>query len=235
MSGIFTKSAKDFASALQKQVQQDMKDSLYATQQAMNNTAFLARENLLKSYKGVFKVKNEKFFDRNIRNGVLVKKANRKKDGMDMSVDIVFPHDWFALQAHGGVKFPKDQKNGQEHEMLAIPTSRGAVVLNASGRITGARATRMLAYSFKFPNKTKAHVKKTHAFIMKHVTSKGHDVIAKRNNENRKQLDFYYVLQPSLPVKKNWDFYGVIVKTFDRHLDRELEKALKWCLEHPKK
>ena len=43
MSGIFTKSAKDFANELQKQVQQDMKDSLYATQQAMNNTAFLAR------------------------------------------------------------------------------------------------------------------------------------------------------------------------------------------------
>lgn len=235
MSAIFSKTAKDFADALQKQVKQDVKDSLYATQQALNNTAFLARENLLTRFQKVFDIHNKNFFSRNIRKGVLVRKADRKKDGMDMSVDILFPHDWFAIQASGGVKLPKDMAKGQQHEMLAIPTSRGAVKLNASGRITGARATKMLAYSLKHPKKTKAHVARTHAFILKHATSKGKDVIAKRNNADRKQLDFYYVLQPRLTVKKNWDFYNVISKTFERHLDPELEKALKWCLDHPKK
>lgn len=235
MSTIISKTAKDFADALQKQVKQDVKDSLYATQQAMNNTAFRARENLLQRFQGVFDIHNKNFFTRNIRKGVIVRKADRKKDGMDMSVDILFPHDWFAIQASGGVKLPGDQQKGKEHEMLAIPTSRGAVKLNASGRITGARATKMLAYSLKHPKKTKAHVAKSHAFILKHATSKGKDVIAKRNQGDRKQLDFYYVLQPRLAVKKNWDFYGVIDKTFERHVDTELDKALKWCLEHPKK
>lgn len=235
MSTTITHSAKDFAAALQKQLKQDMKDSLYASQQALNNTAFKARENLLNRFQGVFDIHNKNFFTRNIRKGVLVRKADRKKDGMDMSVDIVFPHDWFAIQAKGGVKIPGDQAKGRNHRMLAIPTSKGAVKLNASGRITGARATKMLAYSIKNPKKKKNHVANPHAFIMPHATRKGKDVIAKRNKADRSQIDFFYVLQPELKVKKNWDFYGVIQKTFDRHLNEELVKALKWCLDHPKK
>ena len=93
----------------------------------------------------------------------------------------------------------------------------------------------MLDYYFKHPKKTKGHVKNPHAFIMKGATSKGKDVIAKRNKEDRTKLDFYYVLQPELKVKKNWDFYEVIKKTFRRHLSEQFDKALKWCLEHPKK
>lgn len=235
MSTIITHSSKDFAAALQKQVKRDIQDSLYAAQQALNNTAFKARSNLLHRFQGVFDIHNKNFFSRNIRKGVQVKKADRKKDGLDMSVDIIFPHDWFAIQAKGGVKIPGDQAKGKNHTMLAIPTSRGAVKINASGRITGARATKMLAYSIKNPKKKKAHVANPHAFILKHATSKGKDVIAKRNKANRKQLDFYYVLQPSIKVKKNWDFYGVIQKTFDRHLDAEFQKAMQWVIDHPKK
>ena len=235
MSTSISHTAKDFADAIQKQVKQDMKDSLYAAQQALNNTAFKARNNLFHRFQGVFDIHNKNFFSTNIRKGVLVKKADRKKDGIDMKVDITFPHDWFAIQASGGVKVPGMQKDGKQHKMLAIPTSKGAVKINQSGKITGARATKMLDYYFKHPKKTKGHVKNPHAFILKHATSKGKDVIAKRNKEDRTKLDFYYVLQPELKVKKNWDFYGVIQKTFDRHLDEEFDKALKWCLEHPKK
>lgn len=235
MSTIISKDLKSLGAAFEKQVKQDMKDSLYGAQQALNNTAFKARENLLQRFQGVFDIHNKQFFTRNIRKGVIVRKADRKKDGLDMSVDILFPHDWFAIQAKGGIKVPGDQKNGKDHRMLAIPTSRGAVKFNSSGRITGARATKMLAYSFKYPKKRKGHVANPHAFILKHATSKGKDVIAKRNKADRKQLDFFYVLQPELKVKKNWDFYGVILKTFDRHLSQELEKAIQWCLDHPKK
>lgn len=235
MSTTITHNAKDFAAALQAQVKRDMNDSLYAAQQALNNTAFKARENLLKRFQGVFDIHNKQFFTRNIRKGVLVRKADRKKDGLDMSVDLVFPHDWFAIQAKGGIKVPGDQAKGKNHRMLAIPTSKGAVKFNQSGRITGARATKMLAYSFKHPKKTKAHVANPHAFIMKGATSKGKDVIAKRNKADRTKLEFYYVLQPTLSVKKNWDFYGVIQKTFDRHLDQEFQKAMQWVADHPKK
>lgn len=235
MSKVFAKTAKEFAAEIDKQVKQDVKDCMYASQQALNNTAFLARENLLKRFEGVFDIHNKNFFSRNIRKGVIVKKADRKRDGMDMSVEIVFPHDWFEIQAKGGIKVPGDQKKGKEHEMLAIPTSRGAVQLNAAGVIKGAGATKMIAYSLKNPKKKKGHVANPHAFIMKGVTRKGKDVIAKRRKGDRSQIDWYFVLQPSIKVKKNWDFYGVIQKTFERHLDSELEKALKWCLEHPKK
>ena len=203
MSTIISHTAKDFAKAIEKQVKQDMKDSLYAAQQALNNTAFKARENLLKRFQGVFDIHNKNFFSTNIRKGVLVKKADRKKDGLDMQVDITFPHDWFKIQADGGVKVPGMQKDGKQHKMLAIPTSKGAVKINQSGKITGARATKMLDYYFKHPTKTKGHVKNPHAFIMKGATSKGKDVIAKRNKEDRTKLDFYYVLQPELKVKKN--------------------------------
>ena len=239
MSTIISKNAKDFAAALQKQVQQDMKDSLYAAQQALNNTAFLARENLFEKYKQTFDIHNKNFFTTNLRRGVIVKKADRKKDGLDMSVDLTFPYDWFLLQSTGGVKLPKDQKKGKNYKMMAVPTLKGvgagAAELNQSGRIKGSHAQNMIKYHLLHPSKTRGRVKTPHAFIMKKITPKGYDVIAKRNIGDRKKLDFYFVLVPEITVKKNWDFYGIIQKTFDENLDKEMDKALKWCLEHPKK
>ncbi len=236
MSTSISHSAKDFAAAIQKQVKQDMKDSLYAAQQALNNTAFKARDNLLKNFQGVFDIHNKNFFSRNIRKGVIVKKADRKKDGLDMTVDITFPHDWFKIQAEGGVKTAKDQaEGGKKYEKMAIPTSRGAVKINSAGKVAGAGAKRMLDYYFKNPKKKKGHVATPHAFIMPHVTKKGYDVIAKRRKGDRKWIDWFFVLAPKIKVNKNWDFYGIIQKTFDRHLNQQFEKALKWCLDHPKK
>lgn len=236
MSTVFTKTAKDFADAIEKQVKQDVKDSLYAAQQALNNTAYRARENLFKNFQGVFDIHNKGFFSRNLRKGVIVEKADRKKDGMDMKVDINFPYDWFKIQAEGGEKTAKDQADGgKKYEKMAIPTSRGAVKINSAGKVAGAGAARMLDYYFKNPKKTKGKVRVPHAFIMPHVTSKGYDVIAKRRKDDRKKIDWFFVLVPKIVVKKNWDFYKIIQKTFDRHLDEEFDKALKWCLEHPKK
>lgn len=236
MSTTITHSAKEFADAIQKQVKQDVKDSLYAAQQALNNTAFKARENLFKNFQGVFDIHNKGFFSKNLRKGVLVEKANRKKDGLDMKVNLTFPYDWFKIQAEGGVKTAKDQaEGGKNYEKMAIPTSRGAVKINSAGKVAGAGASRMLDYYFKNPKKTTGHVDEPHAFIMPHVTKKGYDVIAKRRVKKRKWIDWFFVLVPKIVVKKNWDFYGIIQKTFDRHLDEEFDKALKWCLEHPKK
>lgn len=236
MSTSISHTAKEFADAIQKQVKQDMKDSLYAAQQAMNNTAFKARENLFKNFQGVFDIHNKNFFSTNIRKGVLVKKADRKKDGLDMKVDITFPYDWFKIQAEGGIKTAKDQaEGGKKYEKMAIPTSRGAVKINSAGKVAGAGAKRMLDYYFKNPKKTKGKVRIPHAFIMPHATKKGYGVIAKRRKDERKEIDWFFVLVPEIKVKKNWDFHGIIQKTFDRHLDEEFNKALKWCLEHPKK
>jgi len=233
MSKIISKSIADFAKSIEKQAKQDMNQILYAAQQALNNTAFKARENLLTDYKGVFNVRNKNFFSTNSK-GVQVKKADRKKDGLDMSVDISFPYDWFKIQAFGGTKTPADTKNGGKYPMLAIPTSKGAVKINKSGRITGAGAARMLKYSQSHPTRTKKRVSTPHAFIMKGVAN-GKDVIAKRNKVDRKEIEWFYVLQPFIKVKKNWDFYGIIQNTFERHIDKELEKAVQWCIDHPKK
>ena len=112
MSTVFTKTAKDFADAIEKQVKQDVKDSLYAAQQALNNTAYRDRENLFKNFQGVFDIHNKGFFSLILRKGVIVEKADRKKDGMDMKVDINFPYDWFKIQAEGGEKTAKDHDDG---------------------------------------------------------------------------------------------------------------------------
>lgn len=234
-SVVITQSLKKFADNIQKQVKKDYNDSLYAAQQALNNTAFKARENLFHAYQGTFDIHNKNFFTTNLRKGVIVKKASKKIDGEKMQVQIVFPFDWFKIQSFGGVKTVADLKKQSKLNMLAIPTSRGSIKLNQSGRITGAGVNRMLEYSFKNPKKTKSHVTTPHAFIMKGVTSKGKDVVAKRNKFNRKEIFWYFVLQPELKVRKNWDFYGIITKTFNRHLDSEFEKAFKWTQEHPKK
>ena len=242
MSNSISHTAKEFADAIQKQVQQDMKDSLYAAQQALNNTAFKARNNLLTNYQHTFDIHKKSFFNHVIRGGVKVKKANYKKDGMNMSVDLTFPHDWFKFQALGGVKKPEDQpKNKKNYKTIAIPTLKGvgdgaATIKN--GQITGTHAGKMIEYHLNHPKKTVGHVEDPHAFIMKKLTPKGHDVIARRKKDDRKSkksLQFFYILVPELEIKKKWDFYGIVQKTFDRHLDEEFDKALKWCLEHPKK
>ena len=233
MSKIFAKTLSQMADTIQKEVKKDMGDALYSAQQALNNTAYKARENLFNAYKGTFNVHNKSFFSTKLRQGVQVKKADRKKDGLNMTVGLNFPYDWFKIQAFGGTKTPADTKNGQEHSMLAIPTSKGAVKINQSGRITGAGATRMLKYATEHPTRTKRRVKNPHAFIMKGVAN-GKDVIAKRNKFDRKEIDWFFVLQPSIKVQAKWDFYGIIQKTFDRHLDSEFEKAVKWCQDHPK-
>lgn len=227
------RTAKSFSDQIQKELKQGLKDGLYSAQQALNNTAFKARENLFYAYRGIFNVHNKNFFTTNLRKGVKVIKADRKKDGLDMSVDIYFPYDWFRIHAFGGIKTPQDTKKGGIHNMLAIPTSHGSVKINYSGRISGAGATRMLKYYNEHPKKTKGRVANPHAFIMKGVAN-GKDVIAKRQKAVRKEIDWYFVLQPQLKVKKNWDFYGIIQITFKRHLNEEFEKALQWCIDHPK-
>ena len=238
MSNSISHTAKEFADAIQKQVQQDIKDSMYAAQQALNNTAFKARENLLTSYQNTFDIHKKSFFNHVIRGGVKVKKANYKKDGMDMSVDLTFPHDWFKFQALGGVKKPEDQAKPKNYKTIAIPTLKGvgggaATVKN--GKITGSHAGKLIEYHLANPKKTVGYVEDPHAFILKRATPKGYDVIARRKKTDRKKLQFFYILVPEHKINKKWDFYGIIQKTFDRHLDKEFDKALKWCLEHPKK
>ncbi len=217
-----------FASHFEKTVKKDLQNSLYAAQQALNNTAFGASDELWKRFNKEFTVRN-----RQLKRGLWIKKAN-KNDGLDMQVDISFQHDWMKMQAFGWEKKPKDTKRGQEHKMLAIPTSNGKVKINKSGRITGAGATRMLAYSLKNPKAKKRHVARPHAFIMRGVAG-GKDVIAMRDKFNRKHIDFYYLLIPSLKIKKNWPFYDIIQEYFQKNLATNFDKAFEWAMNHPKK
>lgn len=236
---VFCKTLKEMAVKIEKEVEKNHNDALYAVQQGLNNTAFRARGNLFENYKATFKIHNKGFFTENLKKGVYVKRANYRRQQEDMEVNIRFPYDWFRFHAFGGTKTAEDLKYVNainKHlglKVIPIPTERGSVTLNDKGRISrGSTAGKMLSYYFTHPKKTKGHVSKPNAFIMKKVAG-GHDVIAKRNRSNKTSLDFFYVLVPEVKIPKRWDFYGIIQKTFDRHLEREYKKAVEYIAAHP--
>lgn len=240
MTNIICKSLNDMARTIQKEVQKDMGEKLFVAQNALNKCAFMARDNLLKDFRGTFKVKNSQFFTK--KKGVKVQKADRKKDGIAMTVGLSFDYDWFKDHSFGGLKKSKDQftnkdSNGKTYSTIAIPIGATKIVKSGArgGQIAGAHAGKLLAYSYKNPKKTVGKVRDPHAFILKGGSKSGNDIIARRQKRNRKKLDFFFVLVPGLKIQKRWDFYGVIQKTFDRHLNKCFEDAEKWAAEHPKK
>lgn len=224
----FAKGFGDFSKKLEKMLKAQMKDAAFAARKALNDTAFGAREELWDEFKKRFNVRNK-----TLKSGLWVNKAQK---GETMRVDIAFKHDWMKFQAFGGTKKPSDTKRGAKWPTLAIPTSRGAVKINASGRISGAGAARMLEYSKKHPRakSRKRRVANPHAFVMKGVAH-GHDVVARRDKADRKKLLFYFLLLPSLKIRKNWDFYGIVDKYFKRMFDKNFGKAMEWAKNHPKK
>ena len=62
----------------------------------------------------------------------------------------------------------------------------------------------------------------------------GQTLIARRNKENRKQMDWLYVGIPVADVKKKWDFDEIVRKTDDRNLEKEFSKELKRAMETAK-
>lgn len=244
------KGLNDIRNFFDKKVKSDMDDAIYAAQEALNAAAIGsskiaggvrgAKQTLVDEFEKTFDIKSKSFI-RYLRRGGLnkggiqIQKAS-KRDGLDMKIGINVNENqnWLKLQAFGLAKTPEDQKKGKNYPMLAIPTSRGAVKINSSGRITGAGAARMLKYGSQHPKKRKNHVATPHAFIMKGVAG-GKDVIAKRNKENRKKIDFFFVLQPSIKIKKNWDFYGIIQNYIDKNLDSIFDRTWAWVKSHPKK
>lgn len=43
------------------------------------------------------------------------------------------------------------------------------------------------------------------------------------------------MLQPSIKIKKNWDFYGIIQDYIDKNLDSIFDRTWAWVKSHPKK
>ena len=62
----------------------------------------------------------------------------------------------------------------------------------------------------------------------------GQTLIARRNEENRKEMDWLYVGVPIADVKKKWDFNEIVRKTADRNLEKEFSKELKRAMETAK-
>jgi hypothetical protein len=62
----------------------------------------------------------------------------------------------------------------------------------------------------------------------------GQTLIARRNKDNRKQMDWLYVGVPVANVKKKWDFNAIVQKTADRNLSKEFEKEFQKAMETAK-
>lgn len=208
--------AKNFMKVLEKEIKNKQKQVKFAATVALNNTAFKARENLIKEYKESFVVRNT-----NLPKAVAVKKATKE----NLQAEVSFPKDWMYINTKGGKKEPEHSK------VLMVPLKNGGLkdYRTQSGKIKQSKKpVNLLKYADTHPFKTKAHVATPHPFVLEN--KKGQTMIAVRDKENRKDMKFLYVGVPTADVKKRWDFEKIVKDTADKELEKEFDAALEKAL-----
>ena len=208
--------AKNFMKVLEKEIKNKQKQVKFAAAVALNNTAFKARENLIKEYKESFVVRNT-----NLPKAVAVKKATKE----NLQAEVSFPKDWMYINTKGGKKEPEHSK------VLMVPIKNGGLkdYRTQSGKIKQSKKpVNLLKYADTHPFKTKAHVATPHPFVLEN--KKGQTMIAVRDKENRKDMKFLYVGVPTADVKKRWDFEKIVKDTADKELEKEFDAALEKAL-----
>lgn len=208
--------AKNFMKVLEKEIKNKQKQVKFAATVALNNTAFKARENLIKEYKESFVVRNT-----NLPKAVAVKKATKE----NLQAEVSFPKDWMYINTKGGKKEPEHSK------VLMVPIKNGGLkdYRTQSGKIKQSKKpVNLLKYADTHPFKTKAHVATPHPFVLEN--KKGQTMIAVRDKENRKDMKFLYVGVPTADVKKRWDFEKIVKDTAEKELEKEFDAALEKAL-----
>lgn len=208
--------AKNFMKVLEKEIKNKQKQVKFAATVALNNTAFKARENLIKEYKESFVVRNT-----NLPKAVAVKKATKE----NLQAEVSFPKDWMYINTKGGKKEPEHSK------VLMVPIKNGGLkdYRTQSGKIKQSKKpVNLLKYADTHPFKTKAHVATPHPFVLEN--KKGQTMIAVRDKENRKDMKFLYVGVPTADVKKRWDFEKIVKDTADKELEKEFDAAFEKAL-----
>ena len=214
-------SLKDLAKTLEKELQKDIKQTKFAASKALNNVAFKARTNLITSYQHNFVVRNT-----NLPKATTVKKATKE----NLVAEIEFPKDWMYINTVGG------DKKSEKSKVLMVPIKGGDLkdYRTSSGKIKqGQRPASLLKYHNAHPEKKRKNVENPKAFLMESQKT-GQTLIARRNKDNRKQMDWLYVGVPVANVKKKWDFNAIVQKTADRNLSKEFEKEFQKAMETAK-
>jgi hypothetical protein len=214
-------SLKDLAKTLEKELQKDIKQTKFAASKALNNVAFKARTNLITSYQHNFVVRNT-----NLPKATAVKKATKE----NLVAEIEFPKDWMYINTVGG------DKKSEKSKVLMVPIKGGDLkdFRTSSGKIKqGQRPASLLKYHNAHPEKKRQNVANPKAFLMESQKT-GQTLIARRNKDNRKQMDWLYVGVPVANVKKKWDFNTIVEKTADRNLFKEFEKEFQKAMETAK-
>lgn len=214
-------SLKDLAKTLEKELQKDVKQTKFAASKALNNVAFKARTNLITAYQHNFVVRNT-----NLPKATTVKKATKE----NLVAEIEFPKDWMYINTVGG------DKKSEKSKVLMVPIKGGDLkdYRTLSGKIKqGQRPASLLKYHNAHPEKKRKNVENPKAFLIDSKKT-GQTLIARRNKDNRKQMDWLYVGVPVANVKKKWDFNAIVQKTADRNLFKEFEKEFQKAMETAK-
>lgn len=214
------KKLDELAKELEKEIRKGVSQARYAAVRSLNETAFLARKNLMTAYHKAFNVRS-----RTLPKKVEVKKATKE----NISAEVSFPFDWMYLNTKGGTKNPEKSKN------LSVPIRFGTdETRTASGKIKQSfKPNNLLKYADDHKKKKRGKVANPHAVKIR--TKHGRTLIARRKKANRKEIEWLYVQRPTGKVKKKWWFDEIVKGTVERHLKREFEKAAKWIAEHAKK
>lgn len=195
------------ASAVQKAMQGFSKQFPYAMSQALNDTAFAVRKQIVeRTYPEAF----------NVRNSVLpktmfqVEKANKKK--LQAAVFDRLKKDYMVDQAKGGIKTPRGSN-------ITIPGKD--LKQRAKGGVTKANRPRNLL--------NKKGVFKTKS------TRSGQPIIVRRATKKRYPLQMMYILEPSGVIRKRFDFYEDANATARREINKAFTKRFKAAKPKPRR
>jgi len=157
----------------------------------LNKTAEHIRESELKAVNSIFTIRGNWWKPKTVF-GFNVKYAKKN----DQSAEIFTRADWLNLHVTGGIKTPKGNN-------LALPTN--VVKRNKKDIITRSNRPKNIKGSFKINVTTKTG---------KHLTA-----IAKKVGRGKnKKLVIMYWLERNAKIKKEYDFYEIGKKVFDRNV-----------------
>jgi hypothetical protein len=133
--------------------------------------------------------------------------------------------EFMEIHTTGGVAKPTKSK------AMAIPDKS----IQEPGRTSMGRMkqslkpSNLLKYADTHQSKKRANVANPHAFKM--TTKGGEVVVARRNKDDRSEMDWLYREEKEAKIKKSWDFKGIVQKVVDRRMkkyfEENLEKAMK--------
>lgn len=195
-------SIEKLGKVLEKELNKDINAIKTAAMRALNASARKSRTAVARQEAKTLKFKSKRF-----AKSIKIKKAT--KDNLCATVS--FPDD-----------ASEPVREGKTYLMIPLKSGLKKIGIGKS-EIEKNMAQPMLKYSESHPRKSKSKVSDPHAFFKLKSKKTGQEMIAVRNQENRKNMNWLFAGCEG----KNPDFAKTVKETMDKNLEKDFERELK--------